>query len=94
MRTNHKAPPAGNLHRPLNRAKERTHQRGPAEPAAAKQIKRRRRMRNLLVKHRLMDIDANALYYRAEVYDVTEDYIFALGNPIWNAALYTGDYLE
>ena len=23
-------------------------------------------------------------YYRADVYDVTEDYIFAVGNPIWN----------
>ena len=23
-------------------------------------------------------------YYRADVYDVTEGYIFAVGNPIWN----------
>ena len=23
-------------------------------------------------------------YYRADVYDVTEDYILAIGNPIWN----------
>lgn len=23
-------------------------------------------------------------YYRADVYDVTDDYIFAVGNPIWN----------
>ena len=30
-------------------------------------------------------IDArDCMYYRAEVYDVTEDYIVALGNPIWN----------
>ena len=26
----------------------------------------------------------NCMYYRAEVYDLTEDYIVALGNPIWN----------
>ena len=30
-------------------------------------------------------IDAeDCKYYRAIVYDVTEDYIFAVGNPIWN----------
>ena len=30
-------------------------------------------------------IDAeDCKYYRANVYDVTEDYIFAVGNPIWN----------
>ena len=23
-------------------------------------------------------------YYRADIYDVTGDYIFAVGNPIWN----------
>lgn len=28
----------------------------------------------------------NCKYYRADVYDVTEDYIFAVGNPIWNTA--------
>ena len=38
-----------------------------------------------------MDVDPASRYYRAEVYDVTEDYIFALGNPIWNSALYQGD---
>ena len=26
----------------------------------------------------------NCKYYRADVYDVTSDYIFAVGNPIWN----------
>ena len=26
----------------------------------------------------------NCKYYRADVYDVTEGYIFAVGNPIWN----------
>lgn len=41
-----------------------------------------------------MDVDPASRYYRVELYDVTEDYIFALGNPIWNSALYTGDYLE
>ena len=41
-----------------------------------------------------MDVDPASLYYRVELYDVTEDYIFAVGNPIWNSALYTGDYLE
>ena len=28
----------------------------------------------------------NCKYYRADVYDVTEGYIFAVGNPIWNSA--------
>ena len=23
-------------------------------------------------------------YYRANIHDVTDDYIFAVGNPIWN----------
>ena len=32
-----------------------------------------------------MDADASAKFYRAEVYDVTEGYQFALGNPIWNS---------
>ena len=32
-----------------------------------------------------MDADPACMFYRAEVYDVTADYIFALGNPIWNA---------
>ena len=31
-----------------------------------------------------MDADPACMFYRAEVYDVTADYIFALGNPIWN----------
>ena len=30
-----------------------------------------------------MDIE-NCKYYRANVYDVTDDYIVAVGNPIWN----------
>ncbi len=45
------------------------------------------------VSYFAMDVDASARYYRVEVYDVTQDYIFAVGNPIWNAALYEGDYL-
>lgn len=31
-----------------------------------------------------IDADANAKYYRADVYDVTDDKIIAIGNPIWN----------
>ena len=31
-----------------------------------------------------IDADASAKFYRAEVYDVTEGYQFAIGNPIWN----------
>lgn len=31
-----------------------------------------------------IDADANAKYYRADVYDVTADMIIAIGNPIWN----------
>lgn len=31
-----------------------------------------------------IDADPASKLYRVEVYDVTEDYIFALGNPIWN----------
>ena len=46
------------------------------------------------ISYYALDVDPSVRYYRAEVYDVTEDYIFALGNPIWNAALYEGDYLE
>jgi len=46
------------------------------------------------VSYYALDVDPTVRYYRAEVYDVTEDYIFALGNPIWNEALYQGDYLE
>lgn len=37
-----------------------------------------------------IDADAGRRYYRAEVYDVTCDYIFAIGNPIWNEILYQG----
>ena len=37
-----------------------------------------------------MDVDPASRYYRAEVVDVTGDYIFAVGNPIWNSAMYTG----
>lgn len=46
------------------------------------------------VSYFAMDVDPAARYYRVEIYNVTRDYIFALGNPIWNKALYTGDYLE
>lgn len=35
-----------------------------------------------------IDADAGRRYYRAEVYDVTGDYIFAVGNPIWNSTFY------
>ena len=31
-----------------------------------------------------MDVDTDVMFYRAEVYDATEDYVFAVGNPIWN----------
>ena len=30
------------------------------------------------------DARSDALYYRANVYDVTEDKIIAIGNPVWN----------
>ena len=40
-----------------------------------------------------LDVDPAARYYRAEVYNVTSDYIFAVGNPIWNSALYTGNVI-
>ena len=40
-----------------------------------------------------LDVDPAARYYRAEVYNVTNDYIFAVGNPIWNSALYTGNVI-
>lgn len=46
------------------------------------------------VSYYAIDVDPSVRYYRAEIYDTTMDYIFALGNPIWNQALYTGDYLE
>lgn len=46
------------------------------------------------VSYFAMDVDPASRYYRVEVYDVTGDYIFAIGNPIWNTALYTGDYHE
>jgi len=45
-------------------------------------------------KYFAMDVDPASRYYRVELFDVTEDYIFAVGNPIWNSALYEGDYLE
>lgn len=32
-----------------------------------------------------IDAEPEAKFYRAEVYDVTEGYQFALGNPIWNS---------
>ena len=32
-----------------------------------------------------LDADAGAKYYRADVYDVTDEKIIAIGNPIWNA---------
>ena len=31
-----------------------------------------------------LDARADALYYRANIYDVTADRIFAVGNPVWN----------
>ena len=31
-----------------------------------------------------MDVAEDAKFYRAEVYDAKEGYIFAVGNPIWN----------
>ena len=31
-----------------------------------------------------MDVAEDAKFYRAEVYDAKEEYIFAVGNPIWN----------
>ena len=31
-----------------------------------------------------IDVAADAKFYRAEVYDAKEEYIFAVGNPIWN----------
>ena len=40
-----------------------------------------------------MDVDPASRYYRVELFDVTEDYIFALSNPIWNDALYDGDVI-
>ena len=30
------------------------------------------------------DARSNAVYYRANVYDVTDDKILAVGNPVWN----------
>ena len=27
----------------------------------------------------------NCRYYRANVYDVTDGYLFAVGNPVWNS---------
>jgi hypothetical protein len=38
------------------------------------------------VENEYFAIDANpdAKYYRANVYDVTDDKIIAIGNPIWN----------
>ena len=31
-----------------------------------------------------IDVQADAKFYRAEIYDATKGYIFAVGNPIWN----------
>lgn len=41
-----------------------------------------------------LEVDPASRYYRAEIYDKTADYIFAVGNPIWNSALYTGAVIE
>lgn len=35
-----------------------------------------------------IDADENAKFYRVEVYDITKDKLTALGNPIWNKAMY------
>lgn len=32
-----------------------------------------------------IDADASCMFYRAEIYDMFDEYIFALGNPIWNS---------
>ena len=32
-----------------------------------------------------MNVDANSKYYRVEVTDLTNKYLIAIGNPIWNA---------
>ena len=37
-----------------------------------------------LTSYIAVDADASSKFYRAEVYDMTEGYIVALGNPIWN----------
>ena len=31
------------------------------------------------------DADPDSLYYRANVYDESEEEIFAVGNPVWNS---------
>lgn len=33
-----------------------------------------------------IDADADCMYYRADVYSITEEKIVAVGNPIWNTA--------
>ena len=38
------------------------------------------------VNYIAIDADPARNFYRANVYDVTDDYIFAVGNPIWNEA--------
>lgn len=41
-----------------------------------------------------LDVDPNSRYYRVELYNITENYVFAIGNPIWNEALYTGEVIQ
>jgi len=32
-------------------------------------------------------VDTNCNYYRVEIYDMTSDNVFAIGQPIWNGEL-------
>lgn len=45
-------------------------------------------------KYLSLDVDPNSRYYRVELYNITENYVFAIGNPIWNEALYTGEVIQ
>lgn len=35
--------------------------------------------------YHVLDADVNAAYYYIEIYDTTDNYLLAIGNPIWNA---------
>ena len=39
-------------------------------------------------------VDPDCRYYRAELFDITAGYTVAIGNPIWNEALYTGEVIQ
>ena len=39
-------------------------------------------------------VDPDSRYYRAELFDITAGYTVAIGNPIWNEALYTGEVIQ